>query len=164
MYELLAPINESLSRQGKALTLLHKLMQEEFSQLMARNPTEVTKTEFSIQELVGQIISERKSLRGMLHGMRLKDYLEALPQPEEEALRDLPDTIQKSLVSIHKLEQLCARQAEKNTKLVLGLMDQSQGMLEFLHNQLVPQKKESYSAKGTYSNQRPQARILEGKL
>lgn len=164
MFELLAPIHENLIRQSKALSLLHELMQEEFSQLTDRNPSAVTKTEFSIQELTGQIIAERKSIRSMLHGMRLKEYLEALPVPEDETLRPLPAAILETLDEISSHEQRCARQAEKNTRLVLGLMDQSQGLLEYLHDQLVPKKKEGYSARGRYSNERPQARIIEGNL
>lgn len=160
---MLETIASNLNRQSKALALLLQLMQEEFSLLTSREPKDVTRVEFSIQELMGQILVERKAVKGMLHNMRLVEFLEtaAVKHPANAAKST---TIKALLQEIQELEQECARQAKKNSKLVLALMDQGEKLLHHLHEQIRPNKKDSYSKRGQYSSQRPQASLIRGRL
>ena len=161
---MLQNIIENLHRQSKGLALLQQLMQEEFALLMSREPRDVTKIEFSVQELMGQLMAERKGIKAMLHGMRLAEYLEALPNKEHPRNAGRVERIHALLQEIDGIEQACAQQAEKNSKLVLALMDQSEKLLVHLHNELTPKKKNGYSNRGTYSNDRPQATLIRGRL
>ena len=160
---MLQRIQQSLSRQSKGVALLGVLMREEFSLLQEHKPQDVTRLEFSIQELMGQLVAERKALKAMLHGMRLMDYLEALAlaDPAQEALRA---EIYALLQQVDAREQECAKQAEMNSTLVLGLMDQGHKMLAHLQEQVIPKAQAVYSRHGRYSGERPQAALLEGKL
>lgn len=161
---MLPTIIGNFTRQSKALALLLQLMQEEFSLLMSRAPRDVTKIEFSIQELMGQLMAERKSVKAALHNMRLREYLEALPNKEHPRNKERIAQLDALIEEIEKLEQECARQAAKNSRLVLALMDQSEKLLSHLHSQIRPHKNESYSKHGTFAKDRPEATLIQGRL
>lgn len=160
---MLQIIFDNLTRQSKGLALLQQLMQEEFSLLKANEPRDITRVEFSIQELMGQLMAERKQLKSMLYGTRLTQFLDT-PSMKHPSNRQRADAIRALMQEIHEHEQLCAKQAEKNSKLVLALMDQGEKLLHHLHGQLRPEKKDSYSKRGTYASNRPQASLIQGRL
>ena len=56
-------ILENLTRQAKALKVLLHLQEEEFAHLSEFRPQSVGALEFSIQELMRQILSERTNVR-----------------------------------------------------------------------------------------------------
>ncbi len=162
---MLHSIFRNVLRQKKGLDLLLHLMQEEFSLLLGRKPQDITKLEFSIQELLGQLVAERKSLQAMLHGMRLREYLEALPPQEDTQLESLRQAIVQLVGQCDVAEQACAKQAEKNSSLVLALMDQGQKLLQHLHDQLVPKNTNAYSKRGRFSSEsKPRATLISGRL
>ncbi len=160
---MLQTIIHNLTRQNKGLALLLQLMQEEFSLLKANEPRDVTRVEFSIQELMGQLMAERKQLKGMLYGTRLVQFLDT-PSMKHPSNKGLADAIRALMQEIHEHEQLCAKQAEKNSRLVLALMDQGEKLLYHLHDQLRPKTKDSYSKTGAYTSNRPQAALIQGRL
>jgi len=160
---MLQTIASNLTRQSKALALLLQLMQEEFSLLTGRDPRDVTRIEFSIQELMGQLVAERKAVKGMLGQVRLAQFLESGPA-KHPSNREKAEVIRALLEEIHGLEQECARQADKNSKLVLALMDQGEKLLHYLHDQLRPKNQDAYSNRGKYAADRPQATLIRGRL
>lgn len=149
-------IHNTLNRQDKALDLMKELLQEEFSLLMKRDTDAIMTIEFSIHELLRQLASEKESIIKALGGGRLKDYAEMLPTDKKEIIISL-------WLSIDKKEQACARQASMNTRLSLGLLDQSKDLLNYLHERIVPPQRTSYSRRGTYTNHHPQASILSAR-
>lgn len=160
---MLQTIIDNLTRQSKGLALLLQLMQEEFSLLKANEPRDVTRVEFSIQELMGQLMAERKQLKGILYGTRLVQFLDS-PSLKHPSNKERADAIRSLMQTIHEHEQQCAKQAEKNSKLVLALMDQGEKLLHHMYDQLRPKKKDSYSNRGTYASNRPQAALIKGRL
>src|SRR5512142_3027226 len=121
-------ILENLSRQHQALQVLKHLQEEEFSHLKEFRPQSVTALEFSIQELMRQIMVERKDARRMMQSIdpaatRLADFAEVFGNDWEN--------IQGLLGKIDVLEQTCAKQAEKSYTLALALFDQSTGYVDF---------------------------------
>ncbi|THB70663.1 MAG: flagellar protein FlgN [Desulfovibrio sp.] len=160
MHSLIAA---NLARQDKALMLLEVMLAEEHDMLMKRQPQAVTRIEFSIHELLKQIASERESLKSMLAPMRVLEYVDNLSP-------DLPDREKrtqelKQLISdIDAKEQACAKKAEQNADMVLGLMDQSKSLIDFLHEQVAPKKQEAYSAKGRYTESTESGNLIRGAL
>ncbi len=153
-------IRENLTRQEKALGLLVGLLQEEFSLLREGKPQEVTGLEMSIQELIRQIAEERAELKRRVLAargevVRLGVFVADLPEAEAAPL-------QRSMAAIDGLEQACARQADKNSRLALALFDQSRDMLQFIHDQIAPKRTEVYSRTGKYAGGKTQAAILLG--
>ena len=59
-------IRQNLTRQGKALHVLHHLLKEEFSHLLDGRPENVSYEEMALQELMRQIANERLDLKAML--------------------------------------------------------------------------------------------------
>ncbi len=59
-------ILENLTRQHKALHVLKHIQEEEFSYLREFKPQSVGALEFSIQELMRQLMVERKCVRRMI--------------------------------------------------------------------------------------------------
>jgi len=76
----------------------------------------------------------------------------------------MADLLLERIDAIDKLEQSCARLAEKNKIMVLALMDQSQELVDYLYKQVVPKEKNAYSAQGRFSQRRPEATLIKGKL
>lgn len=165
-------ILQNMIRQRNGLHLLHHLLKEEFSLLEQHNPQGVTAVEFSIHELMRQLVVEREELRGLLQGKRLVPFIEDMEAKEEAAGIDTdPEKKTKGQMlrglfeEIDKMEQTCARQAERNTEMAMSLYDQTTSLLTFLHKEIVPKKEDVYTAKGRYPQQsRPDASLLKGRL
>ncbi|NDV21460.1 flagellar export chaperone FlgN [Desulfovibrio sp. JC022] len=155
-------IQANLDRQSKAVLLLSMLLQEEFSLLMNKDPHGVTGVELVIQELMRQISAERMSMRSFVQkfdpsAQRLGQILPAI---EDGQRKD----IEKLLAKIDDHEQKCGIQATKNHQLAQALLEQSSSMLDFLHKEITPKEKNVYSARGRYSNPKPQATLINGRL
>lgn len=155
-------IRENLTRQARALELLSALLEEEFSELMNRNPQDVSILELSIQELMRQLAAERISLRALISGAwpgrsRVAEIAGDLTDDEAHELSEL-------LLNLDRCEQACAVQADKNRALALGLYDQSLQLLKELHTRVEPGKAEVYSRRGTYARATsPQASFFRGR-
>lgn len=150
-------IHGILFRQYKALELLNELMREEFTLLQERRSAEVSALEFSVHELLRQIAGERLDLRDLLGGMKLLDYASLLSAEEGDELREL-------FHKVDDLEQITARQATFNTEMSLSLLDQSQAMLSFLHESIIPKNYSVYGMKGRITEHRPGAVLFRGRL
>jgi hypothetical protein len=155
MYAL---IHGNLTRQFKGLELLLSLLEEEFEKLCARDTDAVATLEFSIHELLRQIATERVALRDTMQGTRILEYADLLTD-EEEA-----QEIKGLYHLIDALEQRSSRQATHNTELSLALLDQSQSLLTFLHNQLTPKQTQNYGRGGRLSDNRPRAALYSGRF
>ncbi|MFZ5425392.1 MAG: flagellar export chaperone FlgN [Thermodesulfobacteriota bacterium] len=153
-------ILENLSRQYQALKVLNFLQQEEFAHLKEFRPQSVGAVEFSIQELMRQIMAERQDARRMMHAIN----------PSANRLADLAETFggewesaRMLLEKIDRLEQECAKQAEKSYSLALALFDQSSGYVDFFKKQLTPTR-ESYGPRGVFAKTKPAPAMLRGAL
>lgn len=153
-------ILENLTRQYQALKVLNMLQEEEFSHLKEFRPQSVGAVEFSIQELMRQIMAERASARRMMNqidpkAVRLADLAPVFGESWDEA-RGL-------LERIDRLEQTCSKQAEKSYSLALALFDQSSGYVDFFKKQLTPTR-ESYGRRGVFAKTKPAPAMLRGAL
>ena len=154
MYDL---IQGNLTRQFKALELLKSLLEEEFGFLVERDTDSVSNLEFSIHELLRQIVVERVELKNTMQETKLLEYADMLPEDEGADVR-------KMFHLIDALEQHCSKQAARNAELSLALLDQSQALLVFLHEQISPRQENTYSARGRYREERPSAALITGRL
>ena len=150
-------IQANLTRQAKGLDVLKALLKEEFSLLAERRTREVSSLEFSIHELLRQLVVEREEVRALCGKRRIRERLVELPE-------DQAAFIEGQLQVVDRSEQLCARQASRNSELVLALYDQSRDLLDFMHRQITPETKETYSKKGRYAQARPDAALVRGHL
>ena len=155
---MLERIHANLNRQNKALALLLTLLQEEFSLLRQREAPEVSRIEFSIQELLRQIGAERSELRAMVTAIkpaakRLAHLLPDLPADDAAVLA-------QAMAQADRIEQACAVQAEKNTIMAQALAEQSRSLLEYLHKEIQPKSANTYSGRGRYAVHRPEASII----
>ncbi|MDR2161330.1 MAG: flagellar protein FlgN [Desulfovibrio sp.] len=154
---MFAHIHGNLHRQFKALELLLSLLEEEFGLLRARDTEAVTCLEFSIHELLRQILRERMDLKKILQETTLGEYAGLLPEEEGAAVNRL-------YARIDDLEQQTSRLASRNAELSLALLDQSQSLLSFLHSQIAPRRRNTYNAKGRFCEDRPAAALISGRL
>ena len=158
---MLDRITANLHRQEKGLELLFSLLEEEFSCLTGRDPKAVTGCEFSIQELLRQTAAERIDLKRMVK----------VVAPEAENLRGMESALdpeqvvafRQRLHTVDKLEQRCAVQAEKNSRLAFALVEQSKGLLDYMHKKVQPKSENTYARNGRYQGHRPEATILRGR-
>lgn len=152
-------IYDSLSRQHKALQLLESLLQEEYDVLRQRDTNAIAALQFSIQELIRQIASEKASVIGELAGTKVLDYASMLPEEQSDALRAV-------FRQVDDAEQETARQAARNAQFSLALLDQSSRNLLALTSHVVPHRLETYGRHGEMNSLRrhPQAAILSGRL
>lgn len=153
-------ILENLSRQYKALSVLRHLQEEEFAHLREFRPQSVGALEFSIHELMRQIMSERGDVRRMMQEVvpgatrmaQLADYF-----------GDQWEKVRALMTNIDALEQICAKQGEKSYSLALALFDQSSGYVDFFKQQLTPTK-QSYGPRGVFAKTKPAPAMLRGAL
>ena len=153
-------ILENISRQLQALKVLCFLQEEEFAHLKEFRPQAVGALEFSIQELMRQIASERAEVLWLMRAInpaanRLRDLAETFGDEWDKASRILED--------IDGLEQACAKQAEKSHALALALDQQSGGYLEFFREKLTPTKL-SYGPRGLFAKAKPAPAMMRGAL
>jgi hypothetical protein len=150
-------IKGNMTRQFKALELLQTLLLEEFEFLCARDTDSVTTLEFSIHELLRQIAIERVDLKKTMQDTSILEYSGLVPEDEGQEVKRL-------YYLIDSLEQHCSRQASQNAEISLALLDQSQALLVFLHDQITPRPQNTYCAKGKYRDERPSAALISGRL
>jgi flagellar biosynthesis/type III secretory pathway chaperone len=158
---MLERLHANLHRQEKALEYLKTLLEEEFAHLKAHDPQAVVGTEFCIHELLRQMAAERREMRREVALIspkcrNFRNFLDELDPEEGNGLREIFERADK-------LEQRVAGMAERNAYLARGLMEQSRGMLEFLHREVQPKGGNTYSAVGRYARSRPQASIMTGR-
>ncbi|MBQ9406536.1 MAG: flagellar export chaperone FlgN [Desulfovibrio sp.] len=148
----------SLSRQHKALQLLHDLLEEEYRSIMGRKLDAVCSLEFSIQELIRQLAVEKTMVMKGLNGVRAREYAAMLPEEQASALLQI-------LLDIDAGEQQVARQASRNSTLSLALLDQSSRNLNAFTQQVMPFHAQTYGRRGGMRvRQHPQAAIISGRL
>ena len=152
-----AKIHANLFRQLKGLELLHSLLEEEFACLLERNVEEISALEFSIHELMRQLLNERMEIKGIMNGVKVSEYADMLPAEDGEAVRGL-------LAELLEREQGCSRQAGLNSTLAFGLLDQGQELLDFLYSAAVPKQADTYGAKGGMQTNKPRAALISGRL
>lgn len=150
-------IQAGLSRQEKALNLMQNLLEEEFSLLVERDSNSIMTLEFSIHELLRQLAVEKEFIIRSLGGGKLHDYAQMLSDEKQKNILELWHRIDNA-------EQVCARQASQNTRLSLGLLDQSKELLNYLHERIVPPQRTAYSRKGNYAQNRSQASLFTGRF
>lgn len=151
-------IHESLSRQDKALALLHDLLEEEYRILLSRDTDGVASLEFSIQELIRQIAVEKTLVIRTLAGTRVSDYAASLPEERGVVLLTL-------FASVDAGEQQVSRQATRNAQLSLALLDQSTRTLQALTSQAAPPRAGVYGRRGGMRHElHPQAALISGRL
>lgn len=160
---MLRQLKENLSRQEKAMLLLHLLLQEEYSRLKDRDSRGVSPLELSIQELMRQIMRERESLLrmvGKLSGGKASRMRQLVPLLAEEPAAEITAMLKR----LDDEEQRCARQAARNRQLALALFEQSSKLLNFMHSKLKPVRVEGYSARGRYASRPGETRLVRGTL
>nr|MCR4667382.1 flagellar protein FlgN [Desulfovibrio sp.] len=92
MYQLIV---SSLDRQNKGLSLLQKLLLKEYEIICERKVDLVAHAEFSIQELIRQLVVEKEFVMGLLKGMRAREYAQGLADELAEPLVSLLDSLEK---------------------------------------------------------------------
>ncbi len=152
-----ARIHANLFRQVKGLELLHSLLEEEFTRLLERNVEEISSLEFSIHELMRQLLVERLEIKEAMNGVKISEYADMLPAEDSAEIHALVKTLLER-------EEVCSRQAGLNSTLAFGLLDQGQELLDFLYNAAVPKQTNVYSAKGGMQTNKPQAALISGRL
>ena len=153
-------IVESLIRQREGMKILSSLLKEEFSALTARDKSGLVDMELAVQELIRQLARERDDLKAALSkvmpgGQGLSQFID----------RQAPDSSLKKLVAdMELLERQCSRQATVNADLVMALVQQSQDMLSFMHDQVRPRNEDVYSRRGDFAADCSEPRLLQGRL
>ncbi|MDR2075426.1 MAG: flagellar protein FlgN [Desulfovibrio sp.] len=154
---MLTRILGNLTRQFKALELLHSLLEEEYVLLQKRDTDAVAGLEFSIHQLLRQIVAERLDLKNILQKTTVPEYAGMLPEEDGAAVSRL-------YALIDSLEQSAARRASRNAELSLALLNQSQALLSCLYEQITPRQQNTYGAGGKFRSGRPAAALLSGRL
>ncbi|MBT8763789.1 flagellar export chaperone FlgN [Desulfohalobiaceae bacterium Ax17] len=155
-----AKIEQSLKRQKQGLVLLRTLLQEEFSVLRGHDPKKISSLEFSIQELIRQLVDEKEALKSLLQQIgciSIKDYILELSDGEKAKIENL-------LGSLEENEQKCVVQAAKNAELAQALAEQTTKLTKFLYERLLPRNKDTYSARGRWQQKTARATLLRGTL
>ncbi|MFP4455354.1 MAG: flagellar export chaperone FlgN [Desulfonatronovibrio sp.] len=139
-------IEDGLMRQKQAMGLLISLLEEEYSALANNYSREVSSLEFSIQELIRQLMDEKEAIRLILEKNSfagLEDYIESLDQGEVLIIQEI-------LEDLKSLEEVCSVQAAKNNVIASALAEQSAGLVKFLYDQITPREENVYSARGRW--------------
>ena len=147
----------NLDRQTRGLALLHSLLREEYELLCERKAEDVMTLELSIHELLRQLAVEKQEVLTLLGGGRLQDYAAMLDEEQGNALYEL-----RRLIDDY--EQICARQATQNCQISLALHDVSSEMLDFLHSRVLPPQQSTYCRSGVYTQARPDAVLISGRM
>ncbi|MFN2268230.1 MAG: flagellar export chaperone FlgN [Desulfonatronovibrio sp.] len=154
-------IEAGLIRQKQALGVLFSLLEEEFSALLGNSPKEVSSLEFSVQELIRQLMDEKDEIRNILEKNNvssLTQYLEDLESGESSVIREI-------LEDLRLLEEKCSHQAMKNNEIAKALAEQSAGLLSIFYDQVTPRQETVYSASGRwYDNGSKSTGLLRGRM
>ncbi|MFW5730045.1 MAG: flagellar export chaperone FlgN [Desulfonatronovibrionaceae bacterium] len=135
-----------LIRQKQALGLLQSLLDEEFEALLSGSPQTVSSLEFSIQELVRQLMDEKEFMSAEVRKAGFADtaeYIDSLDQGESSALKEI-------VKDLKGMEEECSRQAMKNFHMAQALAEQSSGLLNMLFANVTPRKEDVYSSRGRW--------------
>ena len=154
MYQL---ISTSLCRQAKGLEYLHDLLDEEFRIICGRDMQAVAACEFSIQELIRQLVVEKEFVMERLSGIRVRQYAQQLDDNQRQ-------TIETWAEKIDKEEQVCARKATRNSELSLALLDQNEQSLQTLFKEAVPEETFVYGRRGAMRPVAAQGSLIHGRL
>ncbi|MBQ7618127.1 MAG: flagellar export chaperone FlgN [Desulfovibrio sp.] len=154
MYQL---ILASLSRQEKGLELLQTLLEQEYRLICQRKMDLVSHLEFSIQELIRQLVVEKEFVMERLCGTPLRTYAEGLSLPERTPLLE-------TLLLLDDIEQKTSRQASRNSQLALALLDQNARSMQTLFDQALPQRTLVYGRKGAMQQVAEQGALISGRL
>ncbi len=152
-----AIIQESLSRQEKGLELLLELLTNEYRTLCERKMTLVAHQEFAIQELIRQLVEEKEFVMRLLKGETLSNYAESLSGQERDSIRMTHERLDA-------VEQQTARQAARNSQLVLALLDQNAKSLKVLFKEAVPEVALVYGRHGAMHSLPSQGALIRGRL
>ncbi|MBQ9536833.1 MAG: flagellar export chaperone FlgN [Desulfovibrionaceae bacterium] len=150
-------IYASLIRQVRGLDLLRELLGKEYRVLCERKMEVVAAFEFSIQELIRQLVNEKEFVMQRLRGQRLLEYAKTLEPDSAQALLDLVAAIDAS-------EQKVSAQASLNSQLSLALLDQNEKNLQTLFKQAVPEKTMVYGRHGAMRQVAAQGALISGRL
>ena len=154
MYQL---IYTSLVRQAKGLELLRELLSEEYRLICERKMEEVASCEFSIQELIRQLVNEKEFVMERLKGQRLREYAKDLAAEDQKAVLTIAEQIDKN-------EQKASLQASLNSQLSLALLDQNEKNLQTLFKQVVPENTVVYGRRGAMQKVAAQGALISGRL
>lgn len=154
-------IEAGLIRQKQALGLLYSLLEEEFAALLDNSPQDVSSLEFSIQELIRQLMDEKEDLKFKLHENSfagLADYIKGLAKGESCVINELVE-------DVRLMEEKCSHQAMKNNEIAAALAEQSAGLLSFFYDQVTPRQENVYSARGRWDDNGSRSTgLLRGRL
>ncbi len=155
-------IIQSLSRQTKGLMLLAMLLDQELRLLKKDSPQAVAGLEFSIQELLRQIASEKAWVKTCISSLspkakRLGDIKELFAKDEQRLIATLT-------ADIDTTQQQCARKAAMNAEIANALRDQSTGLLSFFRKQVMPKTRHTYSSHGRWAARTQTATLISGRL
>lgn len=150
-------IYTSLVRQAKGLELLRNLLVEEYQVICQRQMEVVAALEFSIQELIRQLVNEKEFVIERLKGTRLRDYAKNLEGVEA-------DLVIKLVTEIDKNEQKASLQANLNCQLSLALLDQNEKTLQTLFKQALPEKTFVYGRRGAMQSVSAHGALISGRL
>ncbi len=154
-------IETGLLRQKQAMMVLLTLLEEEFSALAGNAAGDVASLEFSIQELIRQLMDEKGAVKSMLEQnsfSSLEGYIDSLKKGEARVIREI-------LKDLEGLEEQCSFQAMKNNAMASALADQTAGLVKFLYHQVTPREENVYGAGGRwYDNGSKSTGLLRGTL
>ncbi len=139
-------IEAGLMRQKQALGILFTLLEEEFSSLAGNASEDVASLEFSIQELIRQLMDEKDAVKSMLDQntfSSLEEYIESLDQGEA-------GTIQETLKDLQTMEEQCSVQAMKNNAMASALAEQTAYLVKIMYDQVTPREENVYGAGGRW--------------
>lgn len=154
MYDV---IISSLQRQEKGLELLQELLRIEYKTICERKMTLVSHQEFSIQELIRQLVEEKDLVIRLLQGVPLREYAKGLPE-------DLQTPLFEKMEVLDKREQETSRQAGRNSQLVLALLDQNSKSMKTLFKEAVPEVALVYGRRGAMNPIPTQGALISGRL
>ncbi|MFP4168555.1 MAG: flagellar export chaperone FlgN [Desulfonatronovibrionaceae bacterium] len=147
-----------LFRLKKGFSLLHTLMQEEFSALKEHDPKKIAAVELSVQDLLQQLMREKQLLSKNIREsgfFSLELWLrEHQGQKEIKRLWD----------EAREEEQKAATQASKNNSLARALAEQSAALLGFFYEQVCVEQGDMYSSQARFSRRRREAGLVRGRL
>ncbi len=147
-----------LIRMKEGFILLDKLLQEEFSALKAHEPKKIAVLEFSIQELLQQLMREKQFLGARVRESGFSSLNNWIGKNREDT------EVQEVLLEAERAEQQAAGQAEKNNSLADALAEQSGKLLTFFYDKVSSEKEDIYSSRATFNQRRRDAGILRGRL
>ncbi len=155
-------IIQSLTRQARGLLLLGTLLDQELRLLKKDSPQSVAGLEFSIQELVRQIATEKTWVKNCIREMspeasRLGDVRKRFSEDECSLIDGL-------IADIDTHQQRCARKAAMNAEIAQALHDQSSSLLAFFRKQVMPQTRHTYSNHGRWAARTQTATLISGRL